>query len=221
MPKTPTPLLLVAAIIAMSAGLWLANSTSISSTSALQPAHIKGAIYPTAKTIQPFKLIDHKAAEFSNKDLHDHWSIIFVGYTHCPDICPTTLNLMSDMHRELSQQNIQAPNIIFLTIDPERDTAEIMNAYVEYFNSEFIGLTGSLQVIENLTRDLNAVYRKAPGLNGKITKDDYLMDHSSALMLMNPEGKLQAILTAPHTVENLIDSIVKSQSYYESVNRSK
>ena len=217
MAKNTTPLLLIIGVIAMLAGLWLAQSTK-TDTSASVPARIQGAIYPSAKIIHPFKLINHKGAEFSNKDLNGHWNIIFIGYTHCPDVCPTTLSLMSEVHQKLSQQKIQAPNVIFLSIDPERDTAEIMNTYVEYFNTEFTGITGSLTVINKFSRNLNAVFRKAPGLSGKITKDDYLMDHSSALMLLNPEGKLQAILTAPHTVDGVIDSITKTEAYYSGIN---
>ena len=216
MAKNSTPLLIISAVIAMSAGLWLAQNSKTDSSPITVP-NIQGAIYPSAKTIKPFTLINHKGTEFNNNNLNGHWSIIFVGYTHCPDVCPTTLSLMSAVHKELSQQKIQPPNVIFLSIDPERDTAEIMNSYVEYFNPEFTGVTGSLKVIEKLSRDLNAVYRKSPGLSGEITKDEYLMDHSSALMLVNPNGSLQSILTAPHTQENIIDSLIKSQDYYNSI----
>jgi len=213
MAKNSTLLLIIAAIIAMSAGLWIAQETKTNKVS-LTPPTIQGAIYPTEKLIKPFELVNHLGNEFNNKNLNGHWSIVFVGYTHCPDICPTTLSLMSDVHQELSLQKMDPPQVIFLTIDPERDTPNVMNSYIEYFNTEFTGLTGTLENIEKLTKDLNAVYRKAPGLGGEITADDYLMDHSSALILINPKGNLQSILTAPHTPGNVIDSILKSRSYY-------
>jgi len=213
MPKNSTLLLVVVAIVAMSAGLWLAQSTN-TNEALLSAPRIQGAIYPTEKIIKPFKLVNHLGNKFTNEDLTGHWSIVFVGYTHCPDICPTTLTLMSEVHRELSSQKINPPHVIFLTIDPERDTPEIMNSYIEYFNAEFTGLTGLPENIEKFTKNLNAVYRKAPGLGGEISKDDYLMDHSSALMLINPRGNLQSILTAPHTLGNIIDSFIKSRAYY-------
>ena len=213
MPKNSTLLLVVVAIVAMSAGLWLAQSTN-TNEALLSAPRIQGAIYPTEKIIKPFKLVNHLGNKFTNEDLTGHWSIVFVGYTHCPDICPTTLTLMSEVHRELSSQKINPPHVIFLTIDPERDTPEIMNSYIEYFNAEFTGLTGTPENIEKFTKNLNAVYRKAPGLGGEISKDDYLMDHSSALMLINPRGNLQSILTAPHTLGNIIDSFIKSRAYY-------
>lgn len=217
MAKNSTPLLIVSALIAMSAGLWLAQSPTTNQVTSPAP-RIQGAIYPGDKLIHSFKLINHLGEEFNNNSLKGHWSIIFIGYTHCPDVCPTTLSLMSEVHREMSQQQITPPNVIFLSIDPERDTVDVMNTYIEYFNAEFIGLTGSLTGIEKFSQNLNAVYRKAPGLNGEITKDDYLMDHSSALMLINPKGNLQSILTAPHTLGNVIESIIKSQAYYSSIN---
>ena len=213
MTKNSTLLLVVSAVVAMSAGLWLAKSSNTNEVSSSAP-RIQGAIYPTEKIITPFKLVNHLGNEFSNDNLTGHWSIVFVGYTHCPDICPTTLNLMSEVDRELSLQKMNPPHVIFLTIDPERDTPKVMNSYIEYFNAEFTGLTGSLANIEKFTKNLNAVYRKSPGLGGEITKDDYLMDHSSALMLINPQGNLQSILTAPHTLGNIIDSFIKSRAYY-------
>jgi len=217
MTKNSTPLLVVTAVIAMSAGLWLAQSSK-NNQPPLSAPHIQGAIYTSDKPVKPFKLINHLGDDFTNSNLNGHWSIVFVGYTHCPDICPTTLSLMSEVHREMSLQKVNPPNVLFLSIDPERDTPEVMKTYVEYFNPEFTGITGELSNIKTLTQDLNAVYRKAPGLSGEITKDDYLMDHSSALMLINPKGNLQSILTAPHTPGNVIESIIKTQAYYSSAN---
>jgi protein SCO1/2 len=204
------------AIAAMFIGLWLANTVH-QPKQLSQPPRIQGAIYPTAKPIQPFQLVNHMGTAFTINDFKNKWSLIFVGYTHCPDICPTTLAMMSQIHSEMSNQNLIAPNIVFLSIDPERDTADKMKQYIEYFNKEFVGLTGDLEQVNQLSRNLNAVYRKAPGLSGKITDDDYLMDHSSALMLINPNGNLQAMLTAPHTQGAIIQSVVTTQNYFSQV----
>lgn len=215
MSKTQNGLLLVvAAIAAMAGGLWLAQ---VNPPPQENTPRIQGAIYPVAKHINDFSLVDQNNQAFTRKDLQGQWSLLFVGYTLCPDICPTTLTLMSEVHWELKDQDLEPPAIIFLSIDPARDTVDVVKKYVEYFNKDFIGLTGDAEQIEKLTRNLNAVYRKAPGLNGEITDDDYLMDHSSALMLINPAGDLQSILTAPHSIRGVIDSLLKSQSYYEAL----
>ncbi len=215
MSNTPNRLILIiTAIAAMAGGLWLAQENPPPEQNS---PRIQGAIYPTAKHIEEFSLLDQNNQTFSNKNFQGQWSLLFVGYTLCPDICPTTLSLMSEVHWELKDQELDPPAIIFLSIDPARDTVDVVKKYVEYFNSDFIGLTGEPVQIEKLTRNLNAVYRKAPGLNGEITEDDYLMDHSSALMLINPDGELQSILTAPHSIRGVIDSLLKSQSYYEAL----
>lgn len=206
--------LIIAAIAALAGGLWLAQETP---APVENTPRIQGAIYPTAKHIEPFSLLDQNSEAFTKQNLQGQWSLLFVGYTLCPDICPTTLSLMSEVHLVLKEQDLQPPAIIFLTIDPARDTPEMIKKYIEYFNSSFIGLSGDPAQIGTFTRNLNAVYRKAPGLNGEITDDDYLMDHSSALMLINPDGDLQSILTAPHSIRGVIDSLLKSQSYYESL----
>lgn len=206
--------LIIAAIAAMAGGLWLAQENPPPQENT---PRIQGAIYPTAKHVEGFSLLNQNNETFSKNNLQGQWSLLFVGYTLCPDICPTTLSLMSEVHSELKSQDLQPPAIIFLSIDPARDTVDVVKQYVEYFNSDFTGLTGDPAQIAKLTRNLNAVYRKAPGLNGEITKDDYLMDHSSALMLINPDGDLQSILTAPHSMRGVIDSLLKSQSYYETL----
>lgn len=207
-------LLIVIAIIAMAGGLWLAQENPPAQANT---PRIQGAIYPNAKSVDTFSLVDQNNQVFNKESLQGQWSLLFVGYTLCPDICPTTLTLMSEVYWELKDQGLQPPTIIFLSIDPQRDTADVIKKYVTYFNKNFIGLTGDPAQIDKLTRNLNAVYRKAPGLNGEITDDDYLMDHSSALMLINPDGDLQSILTAPHSIRGVIDSLLKSQSYYEAL----
>jgi len=207
-------ILIIAAIAAMAGGLWLAQ---VNPPPQQDTPRIQGAIYPQAKHIENFSLLNQDNETFNKNNLQGQWSLLFVGYTLCPDICPTTLTLMSEVYWELKDQELEPPAIIFLSIDPKRDTVDVVKKYVEYFNKDFIGLTGESKQIAQLTRNLNAVYRKAPGLEGKITEDDYLMDHSSALMLINPDGDLQSILTAPHSIRGVIDSLLKSQSYYEAL----
>jgi len=217
MKKTHISILLIAAVLAASAGIWVGENSSDDTAVSIKPDTIQGAIYPKAKFIKEFNLINHHAEIITKQNFRNQWSLIFVGYTHCPDICPTTMAVMNQVSEFMLKQQMQPPKIVFLSIDPERDTADILNSYVAYFNKDFIGLTGTVSEVENFSQQLNAVFRKAPGLSGEITDKDYLMDHSSALMLMNPDGNLQSILTAPHTPANMIESIIKSQAYYQQV----
>lgn len=213
MNKNTTILMFLAALIAMAAGLWLGQSDDQAS---IKPEAIQGAIYPVAKSLKDFELLDQHSNKVTKAIFENQWSLIFVGYTHCPDVCPTTLNVLNQVDGFMREQKIQPPQIVFLSIDPLRDTPEVMKPYVEYFNKAFIGLTGEVDEIKLLTQQLNAVYRKAVGASGDINNNDYLMDHSSALMLVNPNGDLQSILTAPHTPANIIDSILKTRAYVEA-----
>jgi protein SCO1 len=214
MRKQTLFLMILTGTIAMAGGLWLGQADN---QPIFKPAVIQGAIYPKAKVLNDFLLQDQLSHNFTNESLQNHWSLIFVGYTHCPDVCPTTMKVMNTVNEFMLEQKIQPPQIIFLTIDPERDTSEVIKPYVNYFNENFTGLTGSLDEVTQFSQQLNAVFRKAPGAGGKITADDYLMDHSSALMLINPDGNLQSILTAPHTPGRIIEGIINSQAYFEKV----
>ncbi len=216
MNKLTALLMIIVAVVSLAAGLWFGQDKG---ETAIKPAVIQGAIYPLAKNIQDFNLLDQNSHDISKQNFLNHWSLIFIGYTHCPDVCPTTLAVLNQVDEFMVQQNIMPPQMVFLSIDPERDTVDVMKPYINYFNKKFIALTGSINEIKKLTQQLNAVYRKAEGASGDINNDDYLMDHSSALMLINPDGNLQSILTAPHTPANIIDSIINSQMYYEAINK--
>lgn len=217
MNKSSVLIFAVAAILAMSAGVWLGQSNK--ATNSLKPEKIQGVILPEAKAINDFNLLNHLGEKINKASFTNHWSLIFIGYTHCPDICPTTLTLLNQVDGFMREQKFQAPEFIFMSIDPERDTVESMNEYVKYFNKDFTGLTGSLDQITQFSQQLSAYFRKAAGGSGDINADDYLMDHSSTFMLINPQGNLQAYLTAPHLPGTIIESILKSQAYYEIMNK--
>jgi len=217
MKKQQSVILAISALIAASAGIWMGQQSPEPPQSNVKPATIQGAIYPNAKILSEFSLVNQRSEKVNKTSFINHWSLIFVGYTQCPDICPTTMTVMNQVSEFMQQQKIQPPRIVFLSIDPARDTPELLKSYVAYFNEDFIGLTGEIDEIKQLTVQLNAVFRKAPGLSGEITDKDYLMDHSSALMLINPDGNLQSILTAPHTPANVIESIIKSQAYFQEI----
>ena len=202
------------AITAIVAGVWLGQLTTNNSRSSIKTEAIQGAIYPKAKEIKDFNLINQDSSTITKADFKHHWSLIFIGYTHCPDVCPTTLAVMNQVHQLMSTQQLQPPKIVFLSVDPERDTVETLKPYIHYFNKSFIALTGSLDEVTRLSLQLNSRFMKAAGASGDITKEDYLMDHSSALLLMNPDGNLQSVLTAPHAPKTIIDSINKSRKYY-------
>ncbi len=215
MKKNHIIILTIAALLALIAGATLNRLTS--SNNEMKPPSIQGAIYSKARVLSNFNLLNQDSKKVTKDNLLNQWSLVFIGYTHCPDVCPTTMAMLKQTVSVMNKNGLTPPKIIFLTVDPERDTVDVLKPYVNYFNEDFIALTGDLAEIKKLSLQLNSVFQKSPGVDGKITATDYLMDHSSALMLINPQGNLQSVLTTPHTPENIMNSIEKSKNYYNKI----
>lgn len=209
-----TLILIVSAVIALSAGVWF----GFDSSKPVSVPGIQGMVLPSPKLVDNFELTDHQNKQFSRENLKNKWSLVFVGYTNCPDICPTTLNTVKQVHNLMLEQQLSPPQMVFISADPERDTPERLNEYVSYFNPEFIGATGKLDALTQLAKNLGVFFKKAAGSSGDINASDYLVDHSASLILTNPEGNISAYLSAPHTPMKIIDSIIRSQEYYKQIN---
>ncbi len=132
----------------------------------------------------PFALTDQNGKRVTEKDFLGKYALIFFGYTYCPDICPTELQVMS---AALDQMGPKADAIqpVFITIDPARDTPEVLKSYVENFHPRMMGLTGTPEDVAGVARAYRVYYSRAAGGDGA----NYLMDHSSILYLMGPDGK--------------------------------
>ena len=205
---------ILAAVVAVVAGVWVGSITQDQQQTADQAPAIQGAIYTRPRPLSNVHLTAPDTSEFTEQNLKGHWTLIFVGYTNCPDVCPTTLSVLAQVSKLMQEQGLAPPRVVFISIDPERDKPEMINEYVRYFDKNFTGITGDKASLDQVTRQLNVVYAKAPGVDGSMTADNYLMDHSSSLILLNPDVQVQAVLTAPHTPMKIIDSIVKTQFYY-------
>lgn len=195
-------LLIISAVIALSAGVWF--GFDYNSGSQKPTAEIQGVILPSAKIIEEFNLIDNKNRLFNLQSIKNKWSILFFGYTHCPDVCPTTLNTLVQVNKLMLQKNITPPQFVMISIDPERDTAEILDQYVAYFNEDFIAVGGELNEVQKLAANLGIYFKKATGASGDINADDYTMDHQTSFIVVNPEGKVAAYLMQPHDPKTVV-----------------
>jgi len=194
--KKLVPILL--ALTALIAGLLLSQTLNKPSNIPPQTQHqIPGLLWPNPKQITPFQLTDQNGEPFDHENLKGHWSMIFFGYTHCPDICPTTMTLMNSIVSELSDEKQPTPQIIFVTVDPDRDTQEHLADYVAYFNPAFLGLTGSEENIAALTKQIGILSMKIPD-EYSTDESEYLMDHSASILLIGPKARLIGIFSAPH-----------------------
>jgi protein SCO1/2 len=153
------------------------------------PQLAAGTALPSPRAVVPFTLTDQQGREFGNAALLGHGSLLFFGFTHCPDVCPTTLALMAQLQRDPA---LAALRMIFVTVDPARDDPATMRAYVDAFGGNMTGLRGEGPALDTLLTNLGAVrvVQKLPG-------GDYTVDHSATLYYIDPRGALAAVFTPP------------------------
>ena len=132
----------------------------------------------------PFRLIDHTGKTVSDADFRGRYMLIYFGYSFCPDVCPTTLAVMAQALEKLGGKSQRIVPIL-ITIDPERDTPQVLNDYVKAFGPSFVGLTGSMAAIQDAEKKYRVYAVKKP-----LEKGSYGVDHSSVLYLMGPDGRL-------------------------------
>ncbi len=171
---------------------------------------ITATVLPEARQLTNFNLTDNKNQSYTNQNLIGHWSMIFFGFTNCGYICPTTMAALKNMTVILQQRNIKAPQVIMISVDPQRDTVNRLNIYVSGYNPNFVGLTGLQEKIDLLAKNLNVLYIKTQIKNGD---ENYNIDHSGAILLINPAGKLSAIFSMPHNPNEMAHDFALIQKY--------
>ena len=151
----------------------------------------------------PFRLTDQNGKTVTDVDLKGKWSLIYFGYTHCPDACPTALNDIAIALDELGPQRA-AVRPVFITVDPERDTADALKAYVTSFDAPILALTGTPEQVAQAAKAYRVYYAKHPEAGG-----DYSMDHSSVIYVMDPQGRFTASFTHESTPEQIAERLKK------------
>jgi len=179
-------------------------------------------IYPQARTLSEFQLIDQQGEFFTKVDLQGHWSLVFFGFTHCPDICPLTMAELAQFYAGLDFSKDEKPRVLLVTVDPEQDNPASMAAYLANYNEEFIGLSGDPEQISQLAAQLYVGYGDAVESaavtatatashdhDARHAEDDaaqgnYLIEHSAHIAVINPQGDYYAVMRAPHRDQDLI-----------------
>ena len=136
-----------------------------------------------------FRLIDHSGKPRTMADFRGKVVVIFFGYTHCPDVCPTTLSEMRQVMQMLGS-DAQRLQVLFVTVDPARDTPQLLSKYVPSFHPSFLGLYGDPAATEKVARDFKIFYRISPGR----TADSYTVDHNAASLVFDPQGRLRLFI---------------------------
>ena len=159
------------------------------------------SLHTSPRVFPNFTLMDHRGQGFTNENLRNSWNFIFFGYTHCPDVCPLTLSTIDQVINNLTAQSKTAVRAVFISVDPQRDTPEQLHEYVQHFNQDMVGLTGSDEELAKLTQALGVVYTSS--VDNK--NEDYLVDHSAHIFLVAPNGNLAALFSTPHETQIITD----------------
>lgn len=198
----------VVAVMVLFLGLFL---NKMNTPRALSNAELKanGAyLFDQPRTIEEFALTNHRGEPFTLEDFKGQWTIAFFGFTHCPDICPTTLATLARVYDALDPEIREQTQVVMVSVDPARDTPEKLAEYITFFDDSFVGVTGDFQQLMRLTRQLNVAFRK-------VTQgDDYTIDHSANMVLIDPAGHYRAFYRPPFELARLKlvhQSIVSTQ----------
>ena len=180
----------------------VADAAEEAELAALQETLARTQMLPSDfRTVPAFTLVGTDGEPLTERVLEDRWSLMFFGYTNCPDVCPITLSVMKGVVAELEGTGTEPMQVVFVTVDPVRDTVERMAEYIPFFDEEFVGITGELDDIHALTREL--------GIVAAFTANDehpeaYVVDHTASMLLVDPERRVRAKFTAPHEVDTIV-----------------
>lgn len=154
-------------------------------------------VFDKPRRFSDFSLVDHRNHTFTREQLQGKWSLIFFGFTHCPDICPMTLVDMVNLKAALPPELADNTQMLLVSLDPARDTPELLASYLQSFDSEFIGVTGEFLSIRKFANEVNVAF-------AKVTQgDDYTVDHSANIVLINPMGDYHGFFKPPFDTEKL------------------
>lgn len=148
-------------------------------------------VFEKPRIIKPFELLDEQGQPFRLQQLEGQWSLVFFGFASCPDICPTTLAQLSRVYHALNDDIRRKTQVVMVTVDPARDTPEVLKAYVHHFDSDFVAVTGEFLEIKKFADNLNVAFNKV------VMGDDYSMDHSANIVLVNPYGHYAGFFRPP------------------------
>lgn len=185
--------------IAVVVGMFV-YSTTRTVTLSVEELGTKGVVtLDRPRDIVPFALTTAEGKPFSNASLLGNWTFIFFGFTNCPDICPVSMSVMAQAEQRLRADDAKLAEQfqgVLVSVDPERDTPEVLGPYVQAFSKKFVGVYGSRELVAAFAQQLNATFAKVPDGNG-----GYQMDHTGTIAIINPKGHYHGFIKMPHKAD--------------------
>ena len=160
---------------------------------------VAATVLPTPRPLPTFSLIDQNGEPFTKDSLSGRHSVLFFGFTNCPDVCPATLQQLAVAKKRLAADGYVFPDIVLVSVDPERDTPEALAAYVDHFGADITGVTGDADETGRFASELG-IYVSISERRG----ENYNVDHSAAVLLVNADAAWQAVFSAPHTIDGFV-----------------
>lgn len=163
-------------------------------------------VYPESKAFSGFELTDHNGDKVKIDDFADQWTLIFFGFTHCPDVCPTTLAELKKAYKTLANRNItNAPKVLFVSVDPERDNNQTLKDYIHFFNPDFKAATGNDANLLALTSQVGVAFHIGAHEAGDM---NYTVDHTAAIFVVNPMKQLYGLFRTPHEANKIVEDLI-------------
>ena len=185
--------------IALLAGAWFFMRAYM----APGPQPQSATILPSPMELPEFTMLDQDARPFTRASLEGSWNLLFFGFTNCPDVCPATLQRLTAARDRMPASGLAKwPGIVLVSVDPARDTPEVLKSYVANFGENIVGLTGDTSELEKLTRRLGIFHEKSSAHHG-----GYNVDHTSAVLLINPDAQFHALFSNPYSVDDLVHDL--------------
>lgn len=177
------------------------------------PESLKATVFPKGKPIVGISLKDQNDQNFTEQRFKGKWSFLFFGYANCPDVCPTTMLVMKSVWAKLpeSAHTAPEPQLFFISVDPQRDTAAVLKEYTTFYHPDFVGVTGNHNQLDVLVNQIGALY----GYEDDETGKGYTVNHSAQIILIDPSGQMRAVFSPPFDIDEMVKTFVNIREYFK------
>ena len=204
----------VVLLVALCAGLGLlASRKFFAEPAAPQPALQVVKLYPQPRELPPFALQQSDGTQLVPGELHGHWTLVFIGFTFCPDVCPTTLARLAQAQKQWEAlPESTRPRVLFVSVDPERDTPGKAGEYAHAFHPDTLAATADVPALEKFATSIGFVFMKVPGKGFDQNPQDYSVDHSANIAVLDPQGRLAGLIRPPFRPAAIADDLARLTS---------
>lgn len=213
-PAIRRTLILLVLVVALIFGIVVARQVLLAQApdqvAAPKLTELNTYVYEEPRALAQFQLQNDRGEPSTAADLEGRWTVAFLGYTYCPDVCPATMAMLRRTDQMMPAE-LPRPDFLFISTDPERDTPERLESYLDFFGDNFHGLTGDLETLRALAKSLNGVFVHREPEEGMV-----LVDHSAHLAVIDPDGRLAAVIQPPHSPEQVAEAFERIYQWAKS-----